>query len=384
VLRLIAFAALGALLGGVVVAIVGPPGAGIAIAGVAFTVLVFATVMTRVAGSLGGSVAASPKAVQQARDARRLGLARVDALRQTGTQINDQPLCDVDVTVQPLTGSAFATTVRTVVPITDVPRFQPGAELEVAILLDGGPEIAFVDGELSPRDRERLTVPARRSVPVLRVEPHTRVVDGRRKGPLLGVGPKGRPLRLVLFAVVTAAAAAAVVAPYRVAVAQTVEAIQDGHLRPDMRQPDLLAQAQEALVEEIGHDQVTSVVVTKDFVTVDAPLRAGETATDRWTYRGGRVSNEGAATIQPGLAEEQYAWSDVALDQLWDLMETSAAEVGLPVGDASASVRRSPDGDIDSATFAEAVGPPVMTFSIGDDYGSTSFRFAADGTRIED
>ena len=59
-------------------------------------------------------------------------------------------------------------------------------------------------------------------------------------------------------------------------------------------------------------------------------------------------------------------------------------EVGLPVGDASASVRRSPDGDIDSETFAEPVGPPVITFSIGDDYGSTPFRFAADGTRIED
>lgn len=383
-LRLIAFAALGSLLGGVVVAIVGPPGAGVAIAGVSFTVLIFATVMTQVARSMGSSVAASPKAVQEARDARRVGLARVDALRQTGTQINDQPLCDIDVTVQPLTGSAFATSLRTVVPLTAIPRFQPGAELEVAILLDGGPEVAFVDGELSPRDHDRLTVPPRGSVPLLPVEPHTRIVDGRRKGPLLGVGKKRRPLRLVLFAVVAVAAAAVVVTPYRVAVAQTVDAIQDGHLRPDMRHPDLLAQAEEALIEEIGHDQVTSIVVNEDFVTVDAPLRAGETKTDRWTYRNGRVSDEGAASVQPDLPAEQFAWSDVALDTVWGLMETSAEEVGLPVGDASVSVRRTPDGDIQSDTFSQPVGPPAISFSIGDAYGSTSFRFAADGTAWED
>lgn len=383
-LRLIAFAALGSLLGGVVVAIVGPPGAGVAIAGVSFTVLIFATVMTQVARSMGSSVAASPKAVQEARDARRVGLARVDALRQTGTQINDQPLCDIDVTVQPLTGSAFAATVRTVVPLTAIPMFQPGTEREVAILLDGGPEVAFVDGELSPRDHDRLTVPARRSVPLLTVEPHTRIVDGRRKGPLLGVGKKGRPLRLALFAVVAVAAAAVVVAPYRVAVAQTVDAIQDGHLRPDMRHPDLLAQAQEALIAEIGHDQVTSIVVTEDFVTVDAPLRAGETKTDRWTYRNGRVSDEGAASVQPDLPAEQFAWSDVALDTVWGLMETSAEEVGLPVGDASVSVRRTPDGDIQSDTFSQPVGPPAISFSIGDAYGSTSFRFAGDGSPLPD
>lgn len=383
-LRLIAFAALGSFLGGLVVAIVGPPGAGIAIAGVSFTVLIFATVMTRVAGSLGGRVAASPKVVQQARDARRLGLARVDALRQTSTQINDQPLCDIDVTVQPLTGTAFATSLRTVVPLTAIPRFQPGAELEVAILLDGGPEVAFVDGELSPRDHERLTVPPRRTVPLLTVEPHTRIVDGRRKGPLLGVGKKGRPLRLALFAVVAVAAAAVVVTPYRVAVAQTVDAIQDGHLRPDMRHPDLLAQAQEALIEEIGHDQVMSVVITKDLVRVDAPLRPGDTATDRWTYSTGRVSHDGPATIQPTTAEEQLAWSDLALDRLWGLMQSSAEEVRLPVGDASASARRTPDGDINSETFSQPVGPPAISFSIGDAYGSTSFRYATDGTALED
>lgn len=366
------------------VALVGPPGTGITVAGVSLTVLILCLVMTAVVRSVGGTMAASPEAVQQARDARRLGLARIDSLRQTGTQVNDQPLCELGLTVQPLSGSAFATTMRTIVPLTAIPAFQPRTEHEVAILLEGGPEVAFVDDALSPDERARLRVPARSSVPVVEVTPYTRVVGGRRKGPWLGVGRQGRPLRLLAYAVVAVAAAAVVVVPYREGLAQTVEAIQDGRLHADLRRPDVLAQAQQALEREIGHDAVVSVYVGADLVIAEAPLTPGDTRTDRWTYRGGRVSHDGPASIQPELAEEQLAWCDVAFDQVWPLMESAAEQVGLPVGDASAYVVRSVDSSVDSPTFGRSVGPATISFSIGDDYGSTSFRYAADGSELED
>ncbi len=123
VLRLITSAALDSLLGGAIIALVGPPGDGGLVIGVSLTVAILGVVLTGVASSMRGSVAASSEAIQQARDARRLGVARIDALRQTGTQINDQPLCDIDVTVRPLTGPAYATTIRTIVTLTDLPRF---------------------------------------------------------------------------------------------------------------------------------------------------------------------------------------------------------------------------------------------------------------------
>jgi len=384
VLRLIAFAALGSLLGGLLLAFIDPSGSGMAIAGISLTVFVLAFTFTRIAGSMSGVVTASPTTVQQARDARRLGLARVDALRQTGTQINDQPLCDIDLTVRPLSGQAWATTIRTIVPLADIPRFQPGTRVEVAVLIEGGPEVAFVDGELSPFERDRLSVPDRSSVPFVPIEKHTRIVDGTRKGPLLGVGRRGRPVRLVLFALVTVAAAAAVVYPYQEAVEQTVDAVQKGELRPDLRQPAVLSQAQQSLQEAIGHDRIVSVFVSKDYVIVEAPIAPGDIKTDRWTYRGGRVDHEGAAPSQPRLAEEQMSWSDISLDQLWPLMESAAAEVALPVGDTTAYVARSTDSNIDSPTFGQSVAAPTISFSIGDDYGSTSFQYTGDGTRIED
>ena len=383
-LRLIVFAAIGALIGGVIVTLVGPPGAGTVAASIALPVAIVATVLTRVGGSLSSAAGASPEAVQAARSAGRVGLARIDALRQTGTQINDQPLCELDLTVQPRRGSAFASTMRTVVPVTAIPTFQPGLERAVAILLDGGPEVAFIDSDaLAPADRAGLTVPPRESVPFVPAVPHTRIVNGKRKGPLLGVSRSGRPLRLVLYAVIAIVAAAVVIWPYRQAVAQSVAAVQSGQLRADLRQPEFLADAQRALEAEIGHDRVTSIVVAKDFVIVEAPVTAGDTKTDRWTYRGGRVSADGAATIQPDFAEEQFAWSDVALDRVWPLMQEGSDRVDIPVGDASASITRSTDDDIDSPTFAYPTGPPQIVFSIGDDYGSTFFTAPADGATLE-
>ena len=78
------------------------------------------------------------------------------------------------------------------------------------------------------------------------------------------------------------------------------------------------------------------------------------------------------------------SWSDISLDQLWPLMESAAAEVALPVGDTTAYVARSTDSNIDSPTFGQSVAAPTISFSIGDDYGSTSFQYTGDGTRIED
>ncbi|KQM16338.1 hypothetical protein ASF83_10890 [Plantibacter sp. Leaf171] len=382
-LRLIAFAALGALLGGIIVIAVGPPDIGYAVAGVALPVCIFATVLSLVGRSLGSAIGASPQAVQQAKDARRLGVARIDTLRQTGTQINDQPLCELDLSVQPLNGPAFATTMRTVIPVTAIPTFQPGTERDVAVLLDGGPEVAFIDaGELSADERSRLRVPARASLPFLPLQPHQRIVDGRRRGPLLGVGRAGRPGRFALFAIVAVAAAAIVVVPYHQSVAQAIIALEDGRLRPDLRRPEALSEAQRALQEAIGHDRVVSITVAADFVIAQAPLTVGDTKTDRWEYRYGQVTHQGAASSEPESAAEQFSWSDVALDRMWSLLEEGAEQVDLPVGDASLYLVRSTDTDVHSPTFARPAGPPQVTFSIGDDYGSTSFVAPADGSAL--
>lgn len=380
-LRLLAFVALGAVIGGLLVAALGDQEAGFAIFGIALAVGIISTVLVNVTTSLSPALP-SPAAVTAARDARRLGRARIDAVRQTGTLVNDQPMCEIDVTVVALDGAAWATTLHLIVPLIELAAYQPGAERDVVVLLDGGPEVVFADGELSPAERGRLVVPARSAVEVRPIEAGTRIRNGRRSGPLLGIGRRGRPWRLALFAVTAVAAAVVVLLPYRDGVALTAAAWQDGRAKADMRTPDSLQTAERAVRAEIGHDQVVSIVATPDAVIVDAPIRAGEQATDEWEFRAGRVTHKGAALIQPRVPQEQFPWSDIALDRVWPALQEASSRSGLPIGTTPVSIRRASDDDVQSPTFIENVGTPYISFGLDDDYRSASFTLSADGSEL--
>lgn len=98
-LRLIFSAAVGALVGAAIAALVGPPGAGIWVLAIALPIGILSVVFTRLGASGLASTSVSQEDLTRARAEDRLGVARIDAVRQTGTQINDQPLCEIDVTV---------------------------------------------------------------------------------------------------------------------------------------------------------------------------------------------------------------------------------------------------------------------------------------------
>ena len=379
-LRLVLSAAVGALIGGAIAVLVGPPGAGIWVLAIALPVGILSLVFMRLGASGLASTAVSQEDLIRARAENRLGVARIEAVRQTGTQINDQPLCEIDVTVQPRRGAGYATTVRTVVPLVELSSLQAGAIRRVAVLIDGGPEFGFVDGEVSAAEIADLVVPPRGSVPTLVWPKAMRVVSGARRGPLLWIGPRGRMLRGILFLVVALVAAGAVVAPYTRAVIMTVQAAQEGRFGVDLRRPDELAVAAKALEDEIGHDRIVTVLIRPDFIRVEAPVAPGRTETDVWMYRGGVVEHTGAAPSQPELAAEQFVWKDIALPKVWSLLSEASMESGLGIDDASVLVTRGTDSDIDSETFGEPVAAPEMRFSLRTEYRDSSFRVNADGS----
>ena len=57
--------------------------------------------------------------------------ARVLKIRDTGQRTNRNPFVELLVEVQPATGPAFTATTRATISIVDVPRFQPGASIDV-------------------------------------------------------------------------------------------------------------------------------------------------------------------------------------------------------------------------------------------------------------
>lgn len=57
--------------------------------------------------------------------------ATVVSITETGSTINNRPVCDIVVRVEPTNGAAYQTTVRKVVALTQIPQLQPGNPVTV-------------------------------------------------------------------------------------------------------------------------------------------------------------------------------------------------------------------------------------------------------------
>lgn len=381
-IRLLFFVGAGMTLGSVVVFVVGPPGAGEATFSIGMILAVLTGILMVIAKSTRGMAAASTKDLDAARSDGRMALARIDAVTQTGTLINDQPVCDLDLSVQPLDGPAYRARVRKLVRLVDIPLFQPGRLCAVAVLSVDGAEVALVDDDISQPPYVGMTVPPAVELGQLRLpEPGARTIDGRRRGPLIGIGPKGRRLRLVLFAVVLLVSAALTTLPYSTAVAQSIAAMAQGRVTADLRQPEVTAEAVASLTAAIGHDEVVSILVSEDFILVDAPVSPGSTDTDRWEYRRGEVTRDGPAPSQPDSAVEQFSLGEVSWPKLWAAMQTAADAEGIDsLSGVALRLERKIDGDTDSPTFAQHAGPVRASFWFDGDYRSVYYDVAPDGT----
>ena len=375
-LRLVFFLSAGLVLGSIVAQIVGPPGAGVWGFPVGITLAALSGTFIMVAKTVRGVQLPSSPNVTAARAAGRLAVCRIDALRQTGTRINDQPLCELEITVQPRSGQAFRTSTRIVVPVISVPNHQPGTRRVVALITEDGPEVALLDDDVS--EWSDVEIPAASAAGPLRVPaPGSVRRDGSRRGPIIGIGKRGRALRYVVFALAIVAGATVVVLPYRVGLLQTVEAIQSGRMHADLRQPEVLAQAIASLEREIGHGTVSSVVVFDDMITVEAPITPGERASDDWIYRGGTVEHVGPSTIQPDDAGEQFEFFDVDWSKLMPAVSEASALTEVRSSDeTSFSVSRGSIG-VDGPT------PVRIVFSFDDPYRSAWFEMNADGSGLE-
>ena len=60
-------------------------------------------------------------------------MARIVNVRQTGMMVNNQPQIAFQLEVHPPSGSAYQVETKAVIPMINIPQFQPGAEIPVKI-----------------------------------------------------------------------------------------------------------------------------------------------------------------------------------------------------------------------------------------------------------
>lgn len=369
-LRILTAIGIGIGLGGIVAAVVGPPGAASWAIPVGLVCTIFGITFVLIARATGKISLPSPVLVESARTAGRIGVARIDTLTQTGTRINDQPVCDLQLTVQPANGAAYRTQLRLVVAMIDIPGVQAGTHRSVAILAEGKPNIALLPDD--PRSSVFAGIevpPAAQAGPLLTPEAGGLRDDGTRRTSLLSTNRATRPWRVLLYVTIGIVATALVLLPYRVGLVQTAHALSTGQLKADLRQPDYLPDAIDALVHEVGHPNAISIVVTNDYIYYTAPVSVGARESDVWTYRGGTVQHRGPANIQPENADEQFPVTEMSWRAIWPGLENAAKLVNADdLSDTHINIDRSHVENVSSDDYLKNVGPVKLQFAINTPY----------------
>jgi len=360
--------------------------------GVSLGVMVPLMILVSIGRTFAGARQARPQDVDAAVRENRVSLAKVLETRATGTSINDQPLCEIRLVVASRTRPAYTTTTRSIVNLGRLPGLQRGAVVVVAQLDAERPDVALLDPapadwqDIADRDTHVRDLP---EAPVWDAGP----ARGRdRRGlvrvpavlflvlALVGFGARVWPVRDEALALVQGtplaevqaeAAAAAGVGPATgdgEEPAPAVDLFSAAHTRPAI--DDLVAVA--------GGSQFTEVGIYGDYIVAEGLTAPGEPTTDRYTWRGGEATRDGAAPIQPEPEDLPDELFDVTTVD-WSLVEPLVAQVpeltGITApGGPSVLVRRATD---------VAVATPVeFHLWVSDEYYDAYLTADATGTVV--
>jgi len=323
---------------------------GIAVAALCAALLLFAR-------SLRGIAARPPGDVGAAEREGRLALARIDAIRQTGTTINDHPLCELDLTVGGPGVDGYRITTRALVPIILAPRRQPGALLAVQRASQDAAAVVILDEPPQPWFDRTAEVTRFAERPPLRVAEASRPL---LHGPLVAIGA---------VALLLVGAGGAVAARWPVVEPAVTSWRAGGALAVDFRSGSGLADAIDALVDEVGDPRFTHLVVGAEHVSATAPSSAGASTVDDYRYRAGAAERIGPSVSQP--ADIDAALFDVRgfdPDSLPGLIAEARRLGGLQVSEAGVTLQPSEETGL------------RITINVRDDYHSAFVIFAPDGS----
>ncbi|MFD6179050.1 MULTISPECIES: hypothetical protein [unclassified Isoptericola] len=331
------------------------------------------TIIGSVVGSMGVT---NPRQVAAARAAGRTTLARVVRIDATGSSVNDQPVCDVELLVVPRQGRGpYRTTTRRVVNLAHLPSMQPGAVLVVTQLDPERPEVAIDDSpapEWAARAADDRQV---REAPLADVWAAPR--QGRAPGSI-------RRVPFVVFPVLAVLGGVAALYPAWAEAAQLLRGSSIDEIRAEsdaaaaaetsMLTPGNLAPAMEAVLALSGPD-VTDVGVYDQFVVVTAPTSPGATTTDEWQYRDGSAERTGPSLIQPDPKDvpgELFDATEVDWATLPGLVDEAGRLTGIDEEAPSLRVERNVFAD-------EKPSAPRVSVSTSDDYHSGWVDFSLGG-----
>jgi hypothetical protein len=356
--------------------------------GVSLGVMVPLMVLVSIGRTFAGARSARPQDVEAALRENRVSLAKVLETRATGTSINDQPLCEIRLVVASRTRPAYTTTTRSVVNLGRLPGLQRGAVVVVAQLDAERPDVALLDPapagwqEIADRDTHVRDLP---EAPAWDAPP----ARGRdRRGliripavlllvlALVGFGARVWPVRDEALALVQGTPLEEVQAEAGAASGPVTDTETAAPV--DLFTAANTRGAVDDLAAVAGGTQFTEVGIYGDYIVAEGLTAPGSPTTDRYTWRDGEATRDGAAPIQPDPAALPDELFDVtAVD--WSLVEPLVARVPELTGITA------PDGP--SVLVRRATDPAVTTpvefhLWLGDEYYDAYLTADATGTVV--
>ncbi len=299
-------------------------------------------------------------------------LARVESIRRTGFTVNDQPQCEIQLTVAPRHRPPYTTVHRQIVDIVELPQLQPGS---VIVVRRPDAEKANVLLELSPpedwaglRDAERLRTGDERTVPL-----SSQATAWASEAQTLSGAPRvrrpARPWRRLLFAGAFVAAAALVLVPAYDSIARTAQAWASGN--PDAagvvrgnRHQEIV----DALAAETGGTQFVRIGFYDGYAIAAAPSAPGALTIDTYQFRYDRTERQGPEPIQPDdPAAALFDADEVDFSRIPEHIATAAAHSGIDDPDSVIVV-------VDRALIADQAGarPVEVMVMLGSTYEDAS------------
>lgn len=383
-LRILFFAGIGATIAGVLLFIIGvESGLGWAL-GLGLSICIFSGVFIAIGKAVTAGTKMSETAVSKARQEGRIGFACIEQLSQTGTRINEEPVCELTLALQPPTGVAFRGKLKLLIPVIHIPDYQPGQVLEIAFFDSGHQYVGFTGGSTHRAPRS-ISVPSDSGADnIIRLKPAQVNKDGQLRTPIVGTGKRGRPLRFVVYLLAVALGAGLLMFPYKERVANAYEAVNEGWLFADLRTGRNVVHAIDEFEKKTGHRSAVHILVTNDYVIADLPIAEGRQETDSWIFKNAYAEHRGPTSIQPESEREQFPLDDVKWESIWPAVEQASEISGLPItDDVNISVERSTISNIHSKDFIKAYGPVEIRFSLSSDYKDAFFRMTGDGKDLE-
>ncbi|HEY1106274.1 MAG TPA: hypothetical protein VGE78_09005, partial [Agromyces sp.] len=329
-------------------------------------VTIIAGVFTMIGSSFRRLATPSPVESATALGEGRAALARIVSIERTGTTINDVPVCRIGLIVAPRDRAAYRTEIRMLVDPVAMPRFQPGQVTVVGRHALDRPEV-WIIAEPGPSWRNAAEEGAA-SIPATAPEwKADKNAPGVGRQPIIGMGAKGRPARLAVYAVAFALAAGVPVALNW----KQVTASDDFVFGDDA------ATAVSELIAVMGDSKVVDITFHDDFVTAEAPSEPGAVTIDDYMYRYGEAEREGPTLIQPDdLAMELFDLDDVDFSVFPAISAAAVRATGITDGESPLIV-------VSRATSSDGVpGAIKINVSLSDEYFDGYYTTDAKGNLL--